>query len=653
MHAMTIISLILALLLAGCRMPSLLPQITDMQGAAQPQAAHVLQGSLKPSRQLQATLPEIAEAATVSLIDGLTGYTAATTVTNADGSFAMRFQEGFAPVEGRPYYLEAIKGIKGRGPSIQPNDLFNQAGADAVRLRTIIYYQSTPSGWVSPYNFQPGSIFISQETTTLALSIFLKQHTLALDPALFIGSLNFDTDAYIQVPGLASQEFADALVIVKEAIAQDRDPIQFMAYDSSSQSFMNLYNGHSIDALAPSTGGIGDEVTIIGDGFDLPGELTVRFNGVEAYLVAPPTKDRLRVRVPVGARSGPVSVRIGTVTQGGGEFTVNSFDGHRSMLDGVLYVANYDRGKIVKVDASGVVEDFVSVAAGPTQVVVYAPSASPTTKLLFVACRTANKVVKIDLTSPTPSAEDFVALTGPTGMAFMGNVLYVASSTGVVARYNLDGSPAGAQIAGVTDPTALAFDYAGNLYVALDGSEDRIKRVEFNADGSVRATQDWAYLSDPRGLSIDSAGAVYVASYKDDLVYRILPNLATSVFARIPTPAGLMLDDNGFLFVASDSQHQIYRVSALGDIKPYAFGISHPRGVAVDGNGNLYVSLSRSNAVLKVEDRGDAGYRTRPFVTGIANPHSITWRNNRLYIAHREVGVLTSADANKSEAKRS
>lgn len=645
MHAMKIISLVLALLLAGCRLPSLMPQVTGLPGDSQLQGAHVLQGRLRAHRSVQTTVPEIAEAATVSLIDGLTGYTAATTVTNADGTFAMRFQNGFAPVEGRPYYLEALKGIKGRGPSVQPNDLFNQAGADAVRLRTVLYYQSTPSGWVSPYNFVPGDIFISQQTTSLALSLFLKQQTLSINLADFIGCLNPDTDGYTEVPGLTAQEFADALVIVKEAIAQDRDPIQFLAYDSSSQSFMNLYNGHSIDALAPSSGGIGQEVTIIGDGFDLPGELTVRFNGVEAYLIAPPTKDRLRVRVPVGARSGPVSVRIGTVTQGGGEFTVNSFDGHRSMLDNVLYVANYDRGKLVKVDANGAVEDFVTVSAGPTQVVAYAPPSSGT-KLLFVACRNANKIVKIDLTSPTPTAVDFATLTGPTGMAFLGNVLYVASTTGVVARFNLDGSPAGTQITGVTDPTALAFDYAGNLYVALDGSEDRIKRVEFNPDGSVKATQDWAYLTDPRGLSIDSAGAVYVASYKDDLVYRILPNLATSVFARVPAPAGLMLDENGFLFVASDSQHQIYRVSALGDIKPYAFGISHPRGVAVDGNGNLYVSLSRSNAILKVEDRGDAGYRTRPFVTGIANPHSITWRNNRLYIAHREAGVLSSADAN-------
>ncbi|MNR88781.1 Serine/threonine-protein kinase PknD [compost metagenome] len=634
--------LLAALLLSGCRLPSLMPQ-TPGAGLSAPQAAHVLQGRIKPTRQVQAELPEIAEAATVGLIDGVTGYTAATTVTADDGSFVMVFQEGFAPVEGRPYYLEAIKGIKGRGPNYDPNDLFNQAGADAVRLRTVIYYLAAAKGWISPYNAEPGPIYISRETTTLSLAIFLKKQVIALDHASFIGCLS--TDVYVPVPGLTTQEFDDAYTIVNEAITQDRDPVQFLAYDSSTQGFLNLYNGHAIDRLIPASGAIGDEVTIMGDGFNQPGELTVRFNGVEAFLIEPPAKDRLKVRVPVGARSGPVSVRIGTVTQGGSTFTVNSFDGHRAMLDGALYVANYDRARIVKVDAAGVVSDFATVPAGPTQVALYAPPADPNKRLLFVSCETAGKIVSIDLKAGIPTAQDFVVAAGVRAMAFQGSVLYVAKNDGTVSRYNLNATSAGADLPNLPSPTALAFDYAGNLYVALDGDQDRVRRVEFNANGTVKATQDWAYVSDPQGLSVDSGGALYIASAKDDLVYRVLPNLSMSVFARVPNPSSLMLDESGYLFVASDSQHQIYRVSPLGDIKPYAFGISHPRGVAVDASGRLYVSLSQSNAVLKVEPNGGNGYRTLPFLTGIANPHSVTWRNNRLYVAHREAGVISSADA--------
>jgi len=633
--------LLAALVLTGCRLPSIMPQ-TPVQGVNAPAAAHVLRGRLLPPRQVQAELPEIAEAATVGLIDGITGYTAATTVTADDGTFVMAFQNGFLPIEGRPYYLEAIKGIKGRGPGDDPNDLFNQAGADAVRLRTVIYYLAAAQGWVSPYNSEPGPIYISRETTTLSLAIFLKKQLITLDHYSFIGCLS--TDVYVPVPGLTAQEFNDAFVIVNEAISQDRDPVQFLAYDSSTQGFLNLFNGHAIDRLIPSEGAIGDEVTILGDGFDQPGDVTIRFNGVEAFLIEAPTKDRLKVRVPVGARTGPVSVRIGTVTQGGSTFTVNSFDGHRAMLDGSLYVANFDRDRIVKVEASGMVSDFAAVPAGPTQVALYAPSADPSTRLLFVACETAGKIVSIDLKAATPTAVEVASVAGVRAMAFQGSVLFVAKSNGTVSRLKLDGSPAGADVPDLPEPRALAFDYAGHLYVALDGDWDRVRRVEFNPDGSVKATQEWAYVTDPQGLSIDSGGSVYIASYKDDLVYRVLPNLSMSVFARVPAPSSLMLDEHGYLFVSSDTQHQIYRVSPLGDIKPYAFGISHPRGVAVDGSGNLYVSLSRSNAVLKVEPNGSNGYRTRPFLTGIANPHSVTWRNDRLYLAHREAGLVSSAD---------
>jgi sugar lactone lactonase YvrE len=233
-------------------------------------------------------------------------------------------------------------------------------------------------------------------------------------------------------------------------------------------------------------------------------------------------------------------------------------------------------------------------------------------------------------------------------MAFLGNVLHVASATsGEVLRFKLDKSSAGAAITGFTNPTALAFGYdfqsdSDLLYVAEKSNPDRV--TQHHLTSGVKTP--WTYRSGPMGLAVDSAGAVYVAAYDDDMVYRVLPSRALQAFARVPKPSALMLDAEGVMYIASDSQHQIYRVSPLGDMKPYAYGINNPRGLAVDAAGNLYVSLSQSNAILKVEDMGAAGYRTRPFLAGIANPHAITWRNDRLYIAHQDVGVLTSSDSN-------
>ncbi|MNK32072.1 Serine/threonine-protein kinase PknD [compost metagenome] len=643
-----LVNLVMILLLVGCRLPSMVPQglsKPDLDTSAS--TAHVLQGRVVTSRHVQADLGDIVPQASIALIDSVTGYTAATTVTDDHGAFAMRFNSGFAPIAGRVYFLDAVKGIKGTGPTTPQNPLYNQAGADAVRLRTVLIYQDSPQGWVSLNNAEPGPIFITRGTTTLSMAVYLKQQSKSLEWSVFVGALHPDTDAYLEVAGkdVTTQEFDEAYTIVNEAITQDRDPLHYLAYDSAV-GFVNLYSGYSVSALNPTHGVINQDVSILGEGFSLPGAVTVSFNGT---VTAEPTgahrtDGKLQVKVPVGARTGPVMLQIGTVTQAGPIFTVDSYDGHRAMLRNTLYVANYDQSKIVKVTPDGVVRDFAAVPAGPTQVALYTDYSNPGNPIerLYVACETANAVVSLDLTQAAPTFAPFVTLTKPSGLAFLGNVLFVSSkSLGTVSRFKLDQSSAGAPLAGFVAPTALAFDYESHLFVA-DGN--KVVRVNVTTGASL----DWIYLSSPRGLSVDSGGTLYVANYDDSLIYRVmlLPpdnRRIAHVFARIPNPSGIMLDASGYMYATSESQHQIYRISPLGDSKPYAYGISNPRGLAVDGAGNLYVSLGESNAILKIEKSGT--YVTRPFISGIPNPHALTWRNNRLYVAHRDAGVISSATA--------
>lgn len=618
--------LLMALLLAGCRLPSMLAAPAGSMLEAR--QAGDLPGRVQWTRGIQATLPEVGSAATVSLVDAQTGLTLATTVTTSAGEFVFRFGRSFVPEPNRPYFLEAIKGIKGTGPTTPANEQFNQAGADAVRLRTVIFYQDSPVGWVSLANATPGSVAVNLDTTALSVLFSLKRQSgTPLDLQAFIGCVAGGT--YAPVNGVSSAEFAMARPIVEEAVTQDRDPFQYTAYDASSGQVLSKYIGHAISAIAPVRGKIGTVVTVDGDGFDL-GPPTVRFNGIAA-TVESVTKTRIKALVPVGANTGPVSVQIGTVTQAGPTFTVDAFDGHRSVLNGTLYVANSDRDEIAAVTADGVVRTFVAVPAGPSQVALGPDN------LLYVACQSANKVVRID--PATKVVEDFALLTSPRGLAFLDGVLYVTSySGGTVARFNLDKTSAGSDLTGFVNPAAVAFDYAGNLYAADLGSE-AILRV---ASGST-TPETWAYVSKPMGICLDSGGSLYAASNDSNLIYRIAPSGASTVFARIPSPAGVMLDEQGYMYVASDDQQQIYRISSLGDVRPYAYGISNPRGLAVDPSGNLYVSLSSSNAILQVQNTG-SGYLTRPFVTGIANPQSITYRNGRIYIAHRETNVVSSTD---------
>ena len=75
-----------------------------------------------------------------------------------------------------------------------------------------------------------------------------------------------------------------------------------------------------ISGLSPSTGGVGDTVTVTGTGLNLISR--VAFNGTTAaFTVVSPTQ--LQATVPNGATDGPVTVTaLGGVTQQAGSFTV-------------------------------------------------------------------------------------------------------------------------------------------------------------------------------------------------------------------------------------------------------------------------------------------------------------------------------------------
>lgn len=127
----------------------------------------------------QATIPEIADASTVSLIRSDTGVTIACTVTNPGGSFSLQFGHNFAPVPDKTYLLKAIKDLSAGGAP-------NRVGAEAARIRAVIQFLG--GGW------QPltsDSVTLNRTTTALAIILDLR----GIDPKTHIGSLRTGTKA--------------------------------------------------------------------------------------------------------------------------------------------------------------------------------------------------------------------------------------------------------------------------------------------------------------------------------------------------------------------------------------------------------------------------------------------------------------------------
>ena len=168
-------------------------------------------------------------------------------------------------------------------------------------------------------------------------------------------------------------------------------------------------------------------------------------------------------------------------------------------------------------------------------------------------------------------------------------VIDTVTGTGV-GGYRGDGGAAG--MARLRQPTGVAVDGEGNLYIA-DKDNHRIRKVD--SDGVITTVAG----TGERGSGGDGGPAVH---------------------ARLAVPTGVAVDGEGNLFIADAANQQIRKVDTSGVITAVAgsgesgFGgdggpatearLRSPFGVAVDGAGNLFIADSYNHRVRKVDSSG-------------------------------------------------
>ena len=264
---------------------------------------------------------------------------------------------------------------------------------------------------------------------------------------------------------------------------------------------------------------------------------------------------------------------------------------------GNVFVADTENHRIRKITAGGVVTtiagsgrpefaDGIGTAASfrsPTAVAVNAAG-----NILYVTDRGNYRIRRIDLT--TNNVTTFAG-SGTQGVS--------DSNTAATARFD--------------SPFAIAVDSAGAVYVCDQGANSIRKITLLGVVSTVAGSSPTQYA---QGMAIDSSNNIYIAEMQAQRISKITPAgvktiLAgsgsqgsadgTGTAASFSNPKALTVDATGTLYVADTDNSKIRKVTSTGVVTTLSLPVTlgQPLGVVADANGKLYIANTNLNTIIK------------------------------------------------------
>ena len=277
---------------------------------------------------------------------------------------------------------------------------------------------------------------------------------------------------------------------------------------------------------------------------------------------------------------------------------------------------------IVRVDSLG---DVTGVSAGSATISYSVPGLGSATFLLRIVAESTSSCPEIITTIAGNGIEGYsgdggaataAEMQNPTAIAvdrsgniyiadLYNNVIRKVSASGIITTFAGDnlagfsGDGGQATVAELNQPTGVALDHAGNLYI-VDSRNNRIRKVDSSGIISTIA-------------GYDSSG--YSSGYSGDN--------GSALSALLNGPFSVAFDGFGNLFIADAGNNVIRKVDTFGIITTvagnYSFGccsysgdggpataaaLNQPLGLSLDGCGNLFIADEGNNCIRKVDTSG-------------------------------------------------
>jgi DNA-binding beta-propeller fold protein YncE len=152
---------------------------------------------------------------------------------------------------------------------------------------------------------------------------------------------------------------------------------------------------------------------------------------------------------------------------------------------------------------------------------------------------------------------------------------------------------------GLSTPTGVAVDGAGNVYIA-DYGNSAIK--EWMAASNTVTTLVSSGLLSPWDVAMDGSGNFYITDAGHNAIkeWAVASNtLITLISSGISQPYGIAVDGAGNVYFAAGGNNAIEEWIAASNtvIALVSSGLNYCTGVAVDGAGNVYIADHNNNAI--------------------------------------------------------